>query len=116
MTVYDLLFLACVTAAVITLMMAAAAAMRGRRAHAVTILKRLGAAGAAYLLLVIFVAAAAPQRVLAIGDPWCFDDWCLTVEGVERVPAAASVAYLVSLRIFSRARGVSQRARGAWVY
>jgi hypothetical protein len=60
--------------------------------------------------------AVAPQRVLHVGDPWCFDDLCLSVEHVSRTAAPAQVAYDVSLLIFSRARRVSQRANGAWVY
>ena len=53
-----------------------------------------------------------PQRVLKPGDPWCFDDWCLTVDQVKRIPPST---YDISLRISSRARRVSQRAQGAWV-
>jgi hypothetical protein len=54
--------------------------------------------------------------VLNVGDPWCFDDWCLSVEKVSRTSAPPEISYAVSLRIFSRARRVSQRAKGAWIF
>jgi len=53
---------------------------------------------------------------MSIGDPWCFDDWCLTVVSVDRTPGPSQVSYNVELRISSRARRVAQRANGAWIY
>lgn len=64
----------------------------------------------------VAVAFLKPQRVIRTGDPWCFDDWCLTVENVSRTPGQLEISYRVGLRIFSRARRVAQRANGAWVY
>ena len=90
MTLFDLLFLALVLASVATLIAAAVAAFRGRRSQSLKILRRL--------------------------DPWCFDDWCLSVETVTQRPAGSGTAYTVSLRLFSQARRVSQRALGAWIY
>ena len=116
MTIFDLLFLGSGLAAVVTLGVALVTALRGRRVHAGAILKRLGAAVIAYEALVLIVAGASPQRVLQVGDPWCFDDWCLTVEQVMKTPMPPQVAYNVSLRISSRARRVTQRAKGAWIY
>jgi hypothetical protein len=103
-------------AAVVTLITAAGTAFRGQWSRTASILKRLGIAGAAYVALGLIVAAATPQRILKIGDPWCFDDWCLSVESVSRTAQQPDTIYRVSLRIFSRARRVSQRAKGAWIY
>jgi hypothetical protein len=116
MTLFDLLFLACLLGTVVTLATAAGVAIRGQWRRAGSILKRLGIAAVGYIVLVLIVSAALPQRVLRIGDPWCFDDWCLSVDGVNRVDGQPDVAYRVSLTVFSRARRVSQRARGAWIY
>jgi hypothetical protein len=116
MTLFDLLFLACLLATVVTLLAAAGTAIRGQWRRAGSILKRLGIAAVGYILLVLMVSAALPQRVLSIGDPWCFDDWCLSVDGVNRVDGQPDVAYRVSLTVFSRAKRVSQRAKGAWIY
>jgi len=116
MTIFDLLFILLVFASVGVLLAAAVAAIRGRGGRALAILRRLGICAIVYLAMVAVVGWRSPQRVLRVGDPWCFDDWCLSVERVSRTPAGPEVAYTVSLRIFSEARRVSQRAKGAWIY
>jgi hypothetical protein len=115
-TIFDLLFIAVFFASLATLITAAIAALRGRRAQALMTLRKLGICAIAYLAIVVVVALFSPQRVLNVGDRWCFDDWCLSVENVTRTPAPPLVSYNVSLRIFSQARRVSQRAKGAWIY
>ena len=116
MTIFDLLFIAVVLASLATLITASIVAIRGQRARALGILRQFGVSAIAYLVVVVVVALLSPRRVLNVGDPWCFDDWCLSVENVSQTPAPPEVAYNVSLRIFSRARRVSQRANGAWIY
>ena len=116
MTIFDLLFIAVVFASLATLLTAAIAAIRGRRAHALMILRKFGICAIAYLSIVVVVALFSPRRVLNVGDPWCFDDWRLSVESVSRTPAPPLVSYNVSLRIFSQARRVSQRAKGASIF
>jgi hypothetical protein len=116
MTIFDLLFLLLVFLTLLSLITAAIMALSGHRVRALRILRRLGLSAIAYLAIVAVVGVLSPQRVLRVGDPWCFDDWCLSVEHVERVPAPPQTVYTVSLRIFSEARRVSQRARGAWIY
>jgi hypothetical protein len=103
MTIFDLLFLAAFLASLIALLAAAYAAVRGRTPRAFGILGGWISAAVAYL---------APQRVMAPGDPWCFDDWCLTVKNAQRSDAD----YIVNLLISSRAKRVTQRASGAWIY
>jgi hypothetical protein len=114
-TIFDFLFIAVVFASLATLLTAAIAAIRGHRAHALAILRKFAVCAIAYLSIVVVVALFSPQRVLNIGEPWCFDDWCLSVENVSRTPVPPLVSYNVSLRIFSQARRVSQRAKGAWI-
>ena len=41
---------------------------------------------AVYLCVLSGVSVVQRQRVLAIGEPQCFDDMCFTVTGVEEVP------------------------------
>jgi len=116
MTIFDLLFLLAVLASLATLVVAAVFATRGRRAQALRILLAYCVAAVAYLTTGIAVAYFKPQRVIRTGDPWCFDDWCLTVEQVSHALGPAGTSYQVGLRIFSRARRVAQRANGAWLY
>lgn len=116
MSLFDLLFIAAFLATVGTLMVASTFAIRRQGARALRILGVLAVCGAGYLLAGMVVSFLKPQRIIAVGEPWCFDDWCLSVQNVSRAPALSSVSYQVELRIFSRARRVSQRAKGAWVY
>jgi len=115
MTAFDLLFLVAALAAATTLVGAAALAFRGRRDRALRLVRRLGLAAAAYLAVSLGVSGARAQRVLKMGDEWCFDDWCLAVLDVHATGADATATYAVDLRLHSRARRVSQRARGAWI-
>jgi len=116
MTVFDLLFVLASLLSVVTMAVAAVFAVRGRLARALKILRLYCFCAAAYLAIGAAVAFLKPQRVMNIGDPWCFDDWCLTVEKVDRTAGRSQVSYNVALRISSRARRVTQRANGAWVY
>ena len=116
MTVFDLLFILAFLISVVTIAVAAVSAARGRLSTALKILRLYCICAAGYLALAVAVAFLKPQRVMSIGDPWCFDDWCLMVEKVDRTAGPSQVAYNVELRIFSRARRVTQRANGAWIY
>ncbi len=74
-----------------------------------------------YALVLIGSGLLTPQHVMAMHEVRCFDDWCASVEKVERQPAigdvqAQGVFYVVTVQVTSRARGISQRARGAAVY
>ena len=112
MTILDLLFLAVFLASLIALGAAAYQAIRGRTSRAFSILLVWLVCAAVYLGTSLAVAYLAPQRVIAVGTPWCFDDWCLTVEGVRHKPGTVDV----DLRISSEAKRVTQRANGAWIY
>ncbi len=75
----------------------------------------------AYAIILVLVSLLGPQRVVPMHEPRCFDDWCLSVEGVERRAAIGTVRargtfWLVTVEVSSRARRVSQRARDAAVY
>lgn len=112
MTIFDLLFLAAFLASVVTLISAAVFSIRGRNQHAIHIVWVWAVGVAVYLTTSAAVSAAKPQRVIPIGEPWCFDDWCLTAESVNH----AAGTYDVALRISSTAKRVTQRALGAWIY
>ncbi len=116
MCISDLLFLLFALATLVTLAAVAILSLRGRRAKAVQILKALAICVVVYLATGLTVSALKPQRVIPIGAPWCFDDWCLKVEDVTPTPGSSYVSYALQFRIFSEARRVSQRARGAWIY
>ena len=113
MTIFDLLFLLLVFGSAAALAASASFALKGRAAVALRILRAYGFCLLAYFAVALAVAFLRPQHVISLNDPWCFDDWCLQARTVER---AADGAYEVRFRIFSEARGVTQRANGAWIY
>lgn len=116
MTLFDLLFLGAVLATAASLVAALALAVAARRTASLRILRVLGVSAVGYLAVSFTVSFLKPQRVLAVSEPWCFDDWCLTVEHVATSSVPAGLSYDVDLRLSSRARRISQRARGAWIY
>ena len=116
MTIFDLLFLLATLTSVVTLATSAVFAVRGPRRRAVKILRVYGICVVAYLTVGVATSFLKPQRMIPIRDPWCFDDWCLTVVAVSQTPSQLGISYRVELRIFSRAGRVAQRAKGAWIY
>jgi hypothetical protein len=98
------------------MVVAAAFAIRGQLPMALKILWFYCICAAGYFAIAVAIAFLKPQRVMSIGDPWCFDDWCLTGKKVDRTAGFSQVSYNVELRIFSRARRVTQRANEAWIY
>jgi hypothetical protein len=116
MSIFDLLFLLVALLTLVALAAAVGLAIRRRFRRALGVLGGLAVCLCIYLGVGLAVSAAQPQRVIAVGEAWCFDDWCLTVNSVHRTPASEHVVYMVGLDISSRARGITQRANGAWIY
>ena len=112
MTIFDLLFLCVVLGSVVTLLSIAAAAMSGKRHRALVLLRAYAIFMVLYLATAVAVRFSLPVRVLALGEPQCSDDWCITVVGAH----TAGPEYDVDLRLTSRARRVEQREKGLVVY
>ena len=105
-TLFDLLFLVSAVAAAISLVAAAISILRGRRGRALRLLKFLALYSAAYFVMAGAVDILKPQRIIGLGQPWCFDDWCMQVDGVSHSVNGAKVRYTIQLRVFSTARGI----------
>lgn len=116
MTIFEPLFLLLFVTAVATLIAAAAAALQGQRPRAARILRRLAIGTGAYLAIVLIVAWFSAPVSHRVGEPMCFDDWCITVLDATRTPVGAGQSWRVTLRISSRAKRVDQRENGAAVY
>jgi hypothetical protein len=109
MTIYDLVFLLLLVIAIATLAVAAVSALRGRRRQALVTLRWLALCTVGYIGIVYVTTAFSKPVVYEIGDPQCNDDWCIAVENVERTPKDENASYVLTLRIFSRARRRAQR-------
>jgi hypothetical protein len=116
MTIFEPLFILLFLATVATLVTAAVAALRDRRPQALRILRRLAIGAALYFSIVLIVAFAAAPPVHRVGEPQCFDDWCITVTDAKRTDTASVQSWRVALRISSRAMRVVQRENGAAVH
>lgn len=116
MSVFDLLFIAIFLATLVALLRAAFFAIRGQRASALALLRRCCLCAASYLGIVVLASVFWPRSVMQVGDQRCFDDWCIAVENASRKPVGGGVSYIVTLRLSSRARRVSQRENGMVVY
>lgn len=116
MTLFEPLFILLFLATVVTVFTAGIAVVRGEIPRALRILRRLGAAAAAYFAVVLIVAFVSVPPIHAIGEPQCFDDWCITVTDAKQATVGTSQKWTVSLRISSRAKRVQQRERGAAVH
>jgi hypothetical protein len=116
MSLFDLLFIAVFLGTVVTLLSAAFQAIRGRGAKALVLLRRCCICVGAYLGIVVLASVFWPRTVLQVGERRCFDDWCIAVENASRQEARGGVNYLITLRLTSTARRVTQRENAVVVY
>lgn len=112
MSLFDLLFLLVALGTLVMLALIAVAAMRGKRARAGLLAKLLVIDLVAYLAISLAVSYFGSQRRIAMGEPWCFDDWCLTLGRTSTEGSSVTADFQIS----SRALRISQRARYAWIY
>lgn len=125
MTIFDGVLILTVLGCLLALGFLCYFLLRRQWARARSILLTLVSFLVLYAVVLSGVSLLSPQRVLAMHQNRCFDDWCLSVERVVQQPtvgAAPTVAtahgmfYLVTVRISSQARAITQRALDAQVY
>ena len=116
MNAFEILFILLFLASVLILAIAAGYALFGRRANAIGILRRYAIILTVYFAIVIVASFGTPRKELAIGESLCFDDWCITIRGVEMIKNQAGDAYVVTARLSSRARRAPQRENGIVLY
>jgi hypothetical protein len=115
--IFTLVLVVCVVASLIILLMVAYRLIRGRRASALALLSRWGVGVGVYVAISVVVSVARPVRIIELGQNWCFDDWCVALEGVHRQPSAngQEVTLTADVRIYNAAR-FPEGARGFWAY
>lgn len=122
---FELLFFAAFLATVGALVAAVALVLRRQAWRAARLMCSVGGGLALYFGALIIVSLVAPQRVIALGEEHCFDDWCVAVEEATSRPAlgtgradsiASGTFYVVSVRLSNHARGREQRASSAVLY
>jgi hypothetical protein len=116
MTIFDLIFIGVFFVTVVMLIATLVTVVRGRRRPALVVLLALIGFVTVYLVVVVFVSLLSPAHEVHLRQPQCFDDWCISVQEVERTVAGADAFYTTELHLFSRARGRPQRENGVSVY
>jgi hypothetical protein len=116
MTIFEPLFLLLVLATAVSLIAAASLTVSGRSAGARRLLVRVGIGAVVYFAVVIAVTVVSPRRIYRPGDAQCFDDWCITVVSGGWTGRTSDPSYLVSLRLWNRAKRAPMGEKGTVVY
>src|SRR5258708_6805455 len=125
MTIFDGILILAALGCVLALTALGYFLVRSQWRRAKRVLLALASFLVVYAAVLVSVSLLSPQQVLAMRQDRCFDDWCLSVEQVVQQPTIGSapmlvrvhgVFDLVTVRVSSRARAVSQRALDAQVY
>ena len=125
MTIFDLVLILAVLESVLTLCVLFFFLLRRQWRRARHVALALFSCVVLYAAVLVSVSLFSPERVLTMHQDRCFDDWCLSVERVVQRPtvgAAPTVVrahgtfYLVTARVSSQAKAISQRALDAQVY
>lgn len=113
MNPFELLFILLFLVSLVILATADGLVLFRRRRAAARIIRRYGIGLAAYLAIVLVSSLFASRKELALGERLCFDDWCITIQGVEQNQAQD---YVVTAKLSSRARRAPQRETGVVLY
>lgn len=111
MRIGDLIFIVGVLALLVAVARAIGYTVGRRWADARRILARAFVVALVYLAVVVGVSLVTPRPWIGVGEEQRFDDWALTVTGVERTERG----YRVSLRVANHGRGRTQAALDAAV-
>ncbi|MBL8076721.1 MAG: hypothetical protein JNM55_02065 [Anaerolineales bacterium] len=112
---FDLLFLLIVLVTAIIFLVTLINLIRKRFVQTRRLLLYYGLGLAIYFFILIAVSLTSPQRVVAMKETRCFDDWCLAIEDVKLLDELNKVKpdgvfYVIKLELSNQARGRSQRA------
>lgn len=89
--------------------------MRGRRPQARRVLTRWAISATAYLVISLSASALRPERSIGLGERWCFDDWCVSVDRVTSRNTGPDTQYTLDLQIYNAGRR-PQRALYPWMF
>jgi len=79
------------------------------------------AAASVTVLVFYFVAATtiwwvSPERVIKLGDSYCWDLWCMGIDKVNAIPRGQETIYKIDVHFFSDANTVKTGTDDALVY
>ena len=118
MTLFDAILILAVLGCVVALLTVGYFLVRRKFRRAKRVLLALTSFPVVYAIVLVSVSLFSPQQVLAMHQDHCFDDWCISVEQAVQQPTIGSAPMLlhppgmfdlVTVRVSSQARGISQR-------
>jgi len=62
-----------------------------------------------YLVLLVGVSLFSKENILSLNQDKCFDEWCVSVQNVEKKSSGSSDSYKVTLKVSNKGRGRTQR-------
>jgi hypothetical protein len=114
--IFTLITVLVVLASAISFLVVLYRMVRGRRGAAIGLFSRWCVAAAIYLATSLAVSAFRPRHIVALGQDWCFDDLCFSVDDVTRAEQADGHGlFTMQLQIHNAARS-PEAARGFWAY
>jgi len=121
MTLGDLIFILCFLGTIVACGRIVWKLAHGRAADAKRSAAWLTVFLALYFAVLVMVSLVTPAKVVPIGEPQCFDEWCIAVLGVEKPAAiggvrAKGVFWIVTVGVSNRGGGRRQRETGAFAY
>jgi hypothetical protein len=112
----SILLLAGLLASAVTLIATAVLCFFGEFRRAGRTARRWVLCAAAYAAILAIAAMTPHDSALKIGEPYCDDDMCMSVQSVGRTHEYSGTSYRLAIRLFSRANRGSRSAKGASVY
>jgi hypothetical protein len=125
MTIFDLLLILVFLGSLLAILALGYFSLRQQWSRARRVLTGLLSVLVIYTVILLTVSLLSPQRVFAMHQKRCFDDWCISVEQVvqqssvgvaPQTARAQGTFYLVTVQVSSQARGISQRALDVQAY
>ena len=89
--------------------------MRVGRPQAKRVLTRWGISAVAYLAISLSASALRPERSIGLGERWCFDEWCVSVDRVTSRSVTGGTMYTLELHTYNDGRR-PQRALYPWMF
>jgi hypothetical protein len=121
LSAFDLLFIGSFLGSVVVFLRIGYLLLRGRLPLARRLAIRWVTAAGIYFAVLLTFSIRQPMRVLPRNAPWCFDDWCISVDSVAHPPAINSIKpsgqwVVVSMTVSSRMQRRRQSEPDAFVY
>lgn len=113
MNLFEVLFIFLFFSSLVTLALIGRLVLTRRREAAARVIRRYALGVGIYLAIVLASSLLSSREKLALAEPLCFDDWCITIRSVEKNEAQE---YVVAASLSSRARRAPQRETGVVLY